>query len=416
MQIRRTKFLLFIIFLIFVLFFTNDLGLIDVEKTSIITAVAIDKDDKDYTVTAQIAVPEATDTNTENQKAELSGKGSTIGGALKDLGDTSGWYPKLSFCNLIILGDGLSETNVINVLDYFAKTLRVQDSALVAICDMPAKEILSLSTPLDNVSSFAIQKIMLKNIGFDRDISSADIKTFCSGHYSKSGSAFMPIIKCVPSKDQGKDSNSSSNSGSNQSSSESSQGGGSSSSTGESNSNSSDKQNKILFDARTTALFKDGYKVGELDQDLTLIFNAFGPNFNGTTLSIDDVPYRNENVNYLLTVLNKTSSIKLKATENELVLNLNLSLYCKVSDVNVGNSEAALSENQPLPDIVKEMAEKKLKNDLTELLLTIKNTECDLLNVKEKLYRHNYKQYSRYKDNYLSVLKVNADINVYGQS
>jgi len=411
MQIRRTKFLLLALMLIFVLFFTNDLGLIDIEKTSIITAIALDKTDDEYTVTAQIAVPEATDANTENQKAELSGKGSTIGAALKDLGDVSGWFPKLAFCNVIILGDGLAQTNVIKVLDYFAKTLRVQDSALVALCDKPAKDILSLATPLDNISSFALQKIMLKNIGFDRDISSTDIKTFCSGHYSKSSSAFMPLIKTIPSNDCD---NSSSIGGS---SSESASGGQSSSSSGgaSTQSKSSEDKKNNLFDARTTALFKDGYKVGELDENLTLVFNAFGSSFNGTTIPLNDVTFMGQKVNYLLSVLNKTSSVKVTATENDLTLNLKLSLYCKISDVNAGNSDAALSENQPLPDEVKEKAEKMITDWINELVLTIKNTECDVLEIKEKLYRFNNKQYSRYKDNYLSVLKTNVSVSVYGQ-
>ena len=84
-----------------------------------------------------------------------------------------------------------------NALDYFAKTLRVQDSALVVMCEKSAKEILALATPLDNISSFAIQKILLKTIGFNRDIATTDIKTFCSGHYSDSASAYMPVIKCI---------------------------------------------------------------------------------------------------------------------------------------------------------------------------------------------------------------------------
>ena len=132
---------------------------------------------------------------------------------------------------------------------------------------------------------------MLKNIGFDRDISSTDIKTFCSLHYSKSSSAYMPVIKCVPTKDD--------SSNQNQQESQSSESG--SGSQGGQSSNGGDKssqsQNKILFDARTTALFKDGYKVGELSDDLTLVFNAFGSAFNGTTLSIDNVPYGQEKAN-----------------------------------------------------------------------------------------------------------------------
>ena len=90
---------------LFIMMMSNDFGIVDIEKTSIITAIAIDKDDTgDYLVSAQIAVPEATDNNSENQKALISGTGKTIGGAIKDLGNISGWYPKLAFCNLIIIG------------------------------------------------------------------------------------------------------------------------------------------------------------------------------------------------------------------------------------------------------------------------------------------------------------------------
>jgi len=118
----------------FMFFFSNDFGLIDVEKTSIITAIAIDKVEQQFEVTAQIAVPEATDANTENLKAQLTGKGSTVGAALKDLGDVSGWFPKLAFCNLILLGNSLTDTNVIEALDYFAKT-KYQKETFLKVTD-----------------------------------------------------------------------------------------------------------------------------------------------------------------------------------------------------------------------------------------------------------------------------------------
>ena len=392
--------------LIAFMFFTSDLGLIDVEKTSIITAVAIDMEDEEYIVTAQIAVPEATDTNTENQKAQISGKGSTVGAALKDLGDTSGWFPKLSFCNLILIGENLAKTNVMNALDYFAKTLRVQDSALVVMCEKSAKEILALATPLDNISSFAIQKILLKTIGFNRDIATTDIKTFCSGHYSDSASAYMPVIKCIKADEPNSEGGESiSASGSDKGSQSSS------------NSESEKKENSDnLFDATTTALFKNGYKVGELDENLSLVFNAFGGSFNGTTIPIDGVPFCGKTVNYLLTVINKISSVKLSATENDLTLKLNLTLYCKIADVNTDYSEDSLSNNAPLPEPLIEKAENFFTEYVNELVETSVQTECDIFKIKEKLYRHNYKQYSRYKDNYFSALKTDINVNVYGQS
>ncbi len=398
----KAKILMVLVVLVFLFFFSNDFGLIDVEKTSIITAIAIDKEQDEFIVTAQIAVPEATDANTENLKAQLSGKGSTVGGALKDLGDVSGWFPKLAFCNLILLGNSLTNTNVIDALDYFAKTLRVQDSALVALAENSASELLSTTTPLDNISAFALQKVMFKTQGFDRDVASTDIKSFCVGHYSKSASAYMPLIKIISA---GKDAEStgSGSGGSSQSS-------GGSGSSGE----NQDKQNK-LFDARTTALFKDGYKVGELDQELTLAFNSIKNNFKGTTLPVNNVMENGRTSNYLLTVINSKSKLKVVADVNQITLSIDLKLYCKISDHAIDGSTEALSQNTPLPTAVKEKIQMQLKDKINELVATSQQTGCDFLNVKEKLYRHNYKQYSRYKDNYLSVLKTNINVTVDGQ-
>jgi hypothetical protein len=108
-KVFRSKIFLLIFLITVLLFLSNDFKLINVEKTAIITAIAIDKSNEDYLATVQVAVPEATDTNTENQKAVISGKGKTVGEALKDIENATGWYPKLAFCNLIILGNKFRE-------------------------------------------------------------------------------------------------------------------------------------------------------------------------------------------------------------------------------------------------------------------------------------------------------------------
>ncbi|MBQ3116448.1 MAG: hypothetical protein IJC07_05415 [Clostridia bacterium] len=403
MQSRRTKFIFLAVLALFVFFFSSDFGLIDVEKTAIITAIAIDKDNDLYEVTAQIAVPEATDTNSENLKTQITAKDTTIGGAIKNLGDYSGWFPKLAFCNLILLGDSLLEDNVIDVLDYFAKSLRVQDSALVALADGKAGELISKATPLDNISAFALQKIMLKNVGFDADIASTDIKTFCVGHYSLNSSALMPIVKVIKSSENQTDTGGGGSSGAG--SGTSSSGGGSSS--------KEDKNN--LFDARTTALFVKGKKVGELSPELTQTYSALYKTFEGTSFSVNDVDFKGQKTNYLLSVVDCRPKIKLHATENDLRLSITLKLYCKISDHSADGSSEALSQNNPIPEKVKEKAEQYFTDNINELLRTEKQTGCDFMQIKQKLYRYNHKQYSRYKDNYLSVLKTDVNVSVFGQ-
>lgn len=423
MQYLRTKLIIAAIFVVFLFFFSNDFGLIDIEKTAIITAIAIDSADEEYEVTAQIAVPEATDTNSENKKAQVSGTGGTIGAAIKDIGDKTGWFPNLQFCNLLIVGNDLTSGNVFKVLDYFSKTLRVQDSALVITTDGAAKKLLEVATPLDNISSFALQKILLKNPGFDSDVAETDIKTFCTDYYSESESSYMPVV--TVSEQNATDgtgdkpsggSGSESTGGQSGSSGGSGSGGGSGDpASGNATGNADGTGGKTLFNARETALFLKGVRVGKLNAEQTLLLNALTDKFRGTTIEIKGVETGGEKANYLLTVFRCIPKITVKATAESFTVKLSLNMYCKIVDQNTEKSDVTYAKNVPLPQAVKEKTERFLKDRIAELIEIEKETGCDFLFLKRKLLQYNYKYYPQYKDNYLSVMKTETEVTVSGQ-
>ena len=476
MKFLKVKIVLVLVAAFFLIFFFDDYDIIDVEKTAIITAIAVDtvkpetgsagaegtaggsgsgaggenadksaqsgglskSGDTDgeeenggetYIVTAQIAVPEATDTNSESTRTELSGSGGTIGAAIKRIGDVSGWYPHLSFCNLIILGSGMAETNVIKTLDYFAKTLRLQDSAMVILAKNTAKELLEITTPLDKISSFAIQKVLFKTKGFDSDVASTDVKEFCLDYYDVGSSSFMPIVGTESQfpenlgKPDGSDSGESggSESGGAGGSSGGSSGGSESQSGGSgggsgSGSGGSGEQEKKVFSAFATALFKKGVKVGELTAEQTLAFNAIRKNVTGTTIELDNVKVGFEKPrNCLLTIIKNKRAVKVYANESGLTVDIDLTLYCKISDRNAEVSDSSFSKNVPLPQEIIKAAEEKLTADIKELIETEKQTGCDFLRIKRELFRKNYKYYAKFKDSYLSHLTENVRVTVTGQ-
>ncbi len=53
--------------IVLIAFFSNDFGLVDIQKTAVILAVGLDKEDENYTVTAQIAVPKGSDRTTDRK-------------------------------------------------------------------------------------------------------------------------------------------------------------------------------------------------------------------------------------------------------------------------------------------------------------------------------------------------------------
>lgn len=398
---------------VFFMFFSNDFGLIDIEKTAIITACAIDLDENgEYKVTAQIAVPEATDTNTENLRAQISGKGATVGAAIKNIGDASGWFPQLCFCNLIIVGGGFSDYNLINILDYFSKTLRIHDSALIVMAEKEGAELLKLATPLDNVSSFALQKIILKNAGLNRDIAVCDVKSFCTGYYSDAGASFMPIIKVVSQKSENEKSSAE---GGTAESSGGGSGGGSGSSGGFGGSSGGGAKGDAIFNANATALFLNGIKVGELDKDLTLVFNALTCDFATTTFEIKDVENGTATRNYLLTVFSCDRKTALTVSESGIIFDVKLDIYAKISDVNGQSYDLEYVENIPLPYFLKERAEKDFTERIQDLIRTEIETKCDFLGIKKELYRKHNSFYSKYKDNFTENLDCKVEVNFSGQ-
>ena len=404
MKVFRSKIFLLIFLITVLLFLSNDFKLINVEKTAIITAIAIDKSNEDYLATVQVAVPEATDTNTENQKAVISGKGKTVGEALKDIENATGWYPKLAFCNLIILGNNFKSENVIKVLDYFVKTLRVQDSAVVVFSEEKAYTLLEKATPMDNISSFAIQKIILKDPGFDKNIATVNIKDFAVNYYGRNSSSYMPYISVKLAKEDDEKTSSGETSGNKTTSSNSESTSG----------NSTNNKGETIFDATKTALFKNGVLVGILEKEQTLAFNLITADAVETAISVG-IENNGETTNYMLRILRNSRSIKIKKDNGKLKLYVNLNVYCKISDTDDKTYNGSYSDYTVLPKKVKEQAEINLKKDIEKLLNVSSNTECDVLKLDDRIYKYHNSFYSNYKENPAKLLDYEITVTVNSQ-
>ena len=395
MKLLKTKAILLFIFFLTIMFFSNDFGLINIEKTAIVTAIAIDyntnaNEKEKYLVTAQIAVPEVSNTTAENPKAIIEGKGSTIAEAINSIGNISGWYPKLAFCNLIVCGKETANENLLKEIDFFARTLNILDSATVILAENSASELLKTASPFDNISSFALQKILLKDPGFDNDVAVMDVRNFVKGCFSKTESAFMPLVKIIKQTTLDKENSENKNSGKN------------------------GNKGDVLFDATTTALFKSGKFVYSLDKELTTTFNLLTKKSSSTTLPIT-LNMGEKQENYLLSFLDVTPKIKLNATENDLILNLELKIYAKIVDDDAPYSDATYTKNVPLSKAVVKQTENTLTKRMERLVNALKESKCDFFNLSELLYRFNYKHYFRYKDNYLDKLTLKTFVSVSGQ-
>lgn len=101
-----------IIVILLGLFFTNDFGLVDIRKSSIIVAVGIDKENDEVQVTAQLAVPQPSENGDSVQYTQVQGSGYTIADALNEINAKTGFYPQLLFCKLVLIGEEIGRAHV----------------------------------------------------------------------------------------------------------------------------------------------------------------------------------------------------------------------------------------------------------------------------------------------------------------
>ena len=389
---KKTSLKLFVIVIAFcaLLFFTNSFGIIDIEKTAIITAIGLDMEGEEYEITVQVAVPQASTATQENSKAVISASGATASEAMHQIGDITGWYPNLGFCNLIILGETMFEDNIAKGLDYFSKTFKLQDSACLAACEGKAKDLLKTATPLDNISSFAIQKILLKNPGMTSDVATVDIKDFSVGYYSNQSSAFMPLIRSieVPGTEDTQKA-----------------GGGESGGSG--------KGNKV-FDASYTLLFKNGMKAETLDDHETKTFNLLREKVKQSTFIVDDVEIDGEKENFLLNIISNRCKLSLRFDGAQPVLKIDARIITRVEDRTTADKRAGLESAVFVPDEAAAKAESDFAGYMESILEKCRRSGCDLFELDNRLFRYHHKMYEAYTGKLYDTLKLELNVDFTG--
>lgn len=427
---KRAKIMFMAFLATCLLFFTNDCQLIDVQKTAIIVALGIDAQENELEITAQIAIPQATDTQTSNSDAILSAKGKTLFEAIDNIGVTTGWYPKLAFCNLIIFGKSLLEKDFLPIIDYMLTSDRFVNSAILAAAEGSAKDVLSSPTPLDFVSSFALEKILVRDIDRANTVLVTDIREFSSDTRSESGFSYMPLIKKKQTDDKAKgDSSNNSGGESNESSTENKvflsqkcryksiidtsqvAGGGATGkggSDGGGSDNSSD-EGKNIFDARTGLLFNSGKYACTTTPEQTLCYNALNEK---VTESFFTVSYEKngKTINSVVSVVGNERKIAIKLENGIPKYTAKLTLFCKSEEIDADYSTGKLAfYDIASKECLNALAEKTQKT-LYDLFRLSKENNCDVFEIKNLLYRHIPANYPSFKDNALNISQIKFEV------
>lgn len=400
MRFLRTYFLPILIAFAMLLFFTHDFGLIDIEHTAIIVALGVDKnkENTEYEISAQIAIPQSSADNASESESVISAKGQTIGEALDKIAVNTGWYPLFSFCNMVILGENALKGNVMDSVNYFIRTDRLPDSAAICACEGSAKDLLLTDTPLDSVSSFALEKILEQDYAKLDRIANVNIKNFADGYFSKSQRGFLPYVKTIPSGDAENASK-----GGNNGSGSQKEGG----NTGKGE-NAESKSN--IYDASSAIIFSKGKAVGMLAPEETLLFNLKDKNSIDTFFKIDEAEINGQKTPVLVELDETKKKYGFKFENGKPVYEIVLEFQCRVVSANADMPVSELFPAAKASDEILRATEKKITETLEKIYRKIQLADCDLFGIKNTLYRFHYPRYDELKDNIIrsTVLKTNV--------
>lgn len=388
---------LFIALLIAVLsalFFTNDFGLVDLRKTSVIIGVGIDfEEDDEMILTAQLAVPMPAENGENTQFTCVTGRGKSVAEALNDVNVKTGFYPKLVFCKLIVVGESCFDKDINSQLNYFFSNEYSGLTPKIAACKGKAGELFSLQLPYGDSVTDSVDRLLSDEVQKSANVSTVNLNDFGQGYYSKSKASFMPYIEVSGGGGE---------QGQAEGQGESDQSGGEQQKSGAQGGKSGEE---VEFFCGKTAVFNNGVLAGVLNKEQAFGFNLLNGDVRRTYVACGE----GESA-VTISIRDCKGGISLKVEKGVPVLKLSFSAAAKVQD-DKAKSNKQRSEGQT-PDEVLRLGEQTIKGFLEGLYAYTRDIHCDVLGAEDLLYKKQNKYYEALKDNLEKTLTVVYDIKL----
>ncbi len=389
---NTVRYYLILITALIFLFFSGDFGMIDVQKTAIVMAVGIDREEDTFIVTSQIAIPKSSKQGKATETVELLSRGKTVAAAFEEINQKTGWYPKLVFCQLILLGEETAKHNVFDALDFFLLDEYMTDNCLVATCDGLAKDMLNITALVDPSGSIAMQKVLSPHAKRSGTTMPNTLKNFTIGYKSESKSSFLPIVKTQPSQEEisfEEDGGSKATASQEDSSSNSSQ------------QKKGKEEKKPVFSAGETALFYNGVRVGKLTEKETFALHTVKGELRLATYSVENSP------TCTLSIKSNQPKIKCKMKSEQISVQIEVALTAGLLDYAQSLPLDSGLDAGDVPKGVFETANENLANQIRSAFETCQKCHCDLFGVLDALQKQNIKL----KDG-TNALSLNVSLDV----
>lgn len=380
----------------------------------VVSAIAIDYEDGEYGVTAQVVKPSST---TEGGKAEvdfLSAKGKTIVSAVEEVSFILGRTTGFSHIGAIVLGQGvLKEEKTMEALDYFVRESGILNSALLLVAEDKAKDELEKTKKLQLSSAVGIQKTFVYK-ELNSNAVMMQLQTFFNDYFAKSKCSVISGFK-IETKDEQSKSTSSEGSSSGGLSSGGEQGG---SEGGGGSSNEKDGRIKFL---NNIYVFREGKLKTELkEEDELRGINYINKTSKEGIVTVDNITNENmKNANVSLYFRDKKVKLRVQFDDDgdptaKIIITTNRNEIYAI-ETEETNPKLYETEENYLTEDIKQAVEDKIKECILTAYTKCQENEADILQIGNRLYKKNPKKWREFvekygEEEYIKHIKLDVEV------
>ena len=368
-----------------------------IQKTCLAVGFGIDKVDGQIEISAQIIIPQAGGDYSQTQEI-ISNRGANIAEAVSNLELETGKNLSLDHCHVLVISKSLCEENIIEHLDYLIRSNLMNNNTVLIYTNGTSKEILLSSSQLNTSDLNNLQNITNYNNSHDSS-SGISLIDFVNEYMSPTSTSLFTSIE-VNSTDE-----SSSNSNNQQNN------------NGATTSQPS-KEATTLKNDGSGVVFLEGKKVLDIKKEEMWKLNWFDPRFKVGSIQIENISdekLKNANMNFY--IKKKDMQIKPKFVNNTPIIELNLQLLLKATNITQQDKYIVPTGTNYISDTVKQAISTKIQNEANDAVQLCKDNSLDIIkayNIFNTALNKEWKQYlsslnSPYE--YLNHLVVNVNLD-----
>lgn len=412
------------LFLLSIIILTTLTGCYDyreINTLAIVSATEINKIGDEYQVSVQAINPQAPDKTTNSQAPFIiyTGTGKTIQEAYRSITLSASRFMYSNHLDLLIINEKIAKENISDLIDYYIRNPGIRNEFYVLISK--DDNILSITTPIDEISSASIKESIENNYKYYGVSSRTTFSEFVNMNLNPNQEIVLPTIELIKdthtedkninesednnddvnaNKDKDNNDNNDKNKSNNSEDKNNKFNQEENESDGTSNKNTEKTEVKDKYLLGGYAIFKNNKLVGYLNNKESINYNILTNNIKNTIITYEC----SKNKYLAVEITDSNSSIKTK--NNKVSININLK-----GNINESHCNIDITKNKNIKKISHEI-EEKLNKEITNDILNVRdNYHTDIYKFKDIIYKHDYSYYQKIKNNYDEAYQ-NLDISV----